>query len=388
MKSYDITGYFDYAAATPMDDSVQASMQPFLKSHFYNPSALYLAAQDVKKSINEARASIAKLMGVQPVTLTFTAGVTESNNIFLQGMARAYPNSHMLISSIEHESVAGVVDYLAEQGLIEYDLIPVDENGKFKTKELYTLIRPNTTVISIIHAHNEFGTIQDMRTIAHVRDNVLTERAADGNNLPLVFHSDCAQTPNYLSIAVDGLGVDALSLSAAKVYGPKQVGLLYTQRSLPRLPFMAGGGQEHGMRAGTENAAGIVGFATALSLAQKNKELEQKRLKKLQKKLETGLGEIANAHVHATGAGRLPSLVSVHFDGVEGERLSMELDEAGFQLGTGSACNASSGEPSSSLLAIGLTREEASSSIRIAMGRHTTEESVEKLLTTIKKLVA
>lgn len=383
----NLNHYFDYAAATPLDESVEAAMSVYARTKFYNPSALYLPAQEVRADINEARARVGRVLGVQSSRITFTAGITEANNIFLQGMAYAYPNSHMIISSIEHESVVGVVEHLADEGIIEYDVVPVDANGRIDTKELFRLVRPTTIVMSFIHAHNEFGTIQDMRTIAHIRDSIRAERKEKNNRLPIMLHTDAAQSPNYLSMKVESLGVDAMSMSAAKMYGPKQVGVLYTSKDMPRIAFIAGGGQEHGLRAGTENAAGIIGFAAALEYAQKQRIEEVDRLKKLQDLLEEEIGTIPEITLHKIRAPHIPSLTSIHIEGKDGERLVMELDEAGFQLGTGSACNAGSGEPSNSLLALGLSSEEASSSLRIAMGRYTTEASVRALVKALKELV-
>ncbi|HIA91990.1 TPA: cysteine desulfurase [Candidatus Saccharibacteria bacterium] len=383
MKTY----YFDYAAATPLDSRVFSAMEPYLVDDFYNPSATYLRAQDAKKTLNTARHDIAALLGAQSQTISFTAGVTEANNIFLQGIALRYPNSHFIISAVEHESVRGVIEGLQERGQLSFDIAPVDSNGHIQLDALHALIRDNTVAISVIHVHNEFGTIQDLKAIAsHIR-TVRHQRIQSGNNTPLLLHTDAAQTANYLSVNVSALGVDAMSLSAAKLYGPKQVGVLYVARGTEISPLFFGGEHEHGLRPGTQNVAGAVAMAESLKIAQESRQSENERLEKLDTRLRQGLQHIPTATMHIAKARRVPSLTSVHFDGVDAERLVMELDEAGIELGRGSACNAASGEPSQSLSAIGLSKAEAQSTIRIAMGRQTTNEDVNYLLDTLKGLV-
>lgn len=380
--------YLDYAAATPLDKAVAAAMAPYQRDKFYNPSATYQAAREVRQAVEAARQQVAKQLSVKSNTITFTAGITEAHNLLIQTVARQYPGHHIIISALEHESVVGPAQLAAELWNVEVTLAPVKADGRLDMSALERLIRNDTVLISVIHAHNELGVIQKLASVAAIRDQALEERRrVSQDNIPLIVHTDAAQSPNALAVNCHQLGVDALTLSAAKLYGPKQVAAMYAKPWVPLRPFIAGGDQEHGWRAGTENVPGIVGLAAALELARSCREQEHQRLRALQDNLERQLDKLPGSHIHARQAPRLPNITSVRFAGVDAEQLAMELDERGIQLGLGSACNAAHDAPSASLLAIGLNEAQARSTIRIAMGRGTSQNDIDQLVSCLKELI-
>lgn len=382
-----MSSYFDYAAATPVSDSVLEAMQLYWQDQFYNPGALYLAAQEVKTRVAQARSIIAQLLGVQPPTITFTPGVTEANNFILASMAQSFPGKEVIISAFEHQAVTTPAEALAARGLLKLKLAPVNANGQVDLPQLARAISSDTVLISIIHAHNELGVVQNLKKVVELRDLALEDRRQNGNQTPLFVHSDAAQSPNYLDININQLKVDALSLSGAKVYGPKQTGLLYARSHITLVPLVYGGGHERGLRGGTENVAGIVGLARALQDSHSRREVEAKRLHALRAQLETGLMGIEGARINCQASLRLPNITSLTLAGRDAERLVMELDEKGFQVATGAACSASDHTPSTSLQAIGLNDQQAQSTLRISMGRQTAEKDTKALLAAIKQVL-
>lgn len=390
----------DYAAATPVDVAVFAAMKPYFAGAFYNPSALYQSARIVRRDVEAARARVAYNLGVRPGEIVFTAGGTEANNLAIHGVMQRFPGSRMVVSSIEHESVL--------RPSHQYDVkeAPVDTFGTVKVQAVQELIDNHTVLVSMMMANNEIGTIQPLARFSHMIKRIRHERLLAGNSLPLYLHTDACQAANYLNLR--NLGVDLMTLNGGKIYGPKQTGVLYVKAGVSFSSQILGGGQEAGRRSGTENVAGCIGFATALDRAQEGRLEETKRLQALQaygsellvKKIP---GVILNGTAHgllnrsatpkqvghAIRAGhRLPNNIHLTIPGVDNERLIFALDEAGIQAAAGSACSASNEEPSHVLRAIGLSDEQAQSSLRFSMGRQTTQMEIEYTVLELAKIVA
>lgn len=369
------THYFDFAAATPLDETVRAAMRPYAADRFYNPSALYLAAQDAKQALESARKTVAGVLGAKPSEIIFTAGGTESDNLAVQGVMRSFPGANCVVSAVEHDAV------LAPAELFEHKIAAVMPNGRIDLAGLRSQIDGQTVLISVMYANNEIGTVQPIAKIAAIVAAIRKERAASGNDLPLYLHTDACQAANYLSLLVSTLAIDLMTLNGGKIYGPKQLGVLYVRTGTKLQPLILGGGQERGYRSGTENVAGNVGFAAALLLAQDMREAEVPRLKQLQADFINNLRvALPQAIVNGTLDYRLPNNVHITLPGSDNERVMMELDEQGFLVATGSACSASSDEPSHVLKAIGLSDKAARSSLRISLGRQTTTEGLDGLV--------
>jgi cysteine desulfurase len=372
-------GYFDYASATPLDEGVFDVMMPYYQDLFYNPSSFTAQSSVVRKDIDNARADVADSLGVKAQEIIFTSGCTEANNLAIHGVMSRNPQSKVLISAVEHDSIREIAHQF------NYDVVPVRESGIVDLDKLERLLTDDVVLVSVMYANNEIGTIQPLREIGLLISEARKRRGTGG--APLYLHTDATQAANYLSLIASGLRVDMMSLNSGKIYGPKGVGCLFVAGSVVLNPLQYGGGQERGLRSGTENVAGIIGFSWALKQTQKMRVEESIRLKILQKNLIVGL-EALGAKVNGTKNKRIPNNVNVHFPGIDNERLVLQLDAHGFMVSSGSACHAKSGTSSYSLQAIGLSQSDADSSIRITMGRGTTLEDVENLAETISQLVA
>jgi cysteine desulfurase len=372
--------YLDYAAATPVADEVLAAMQPYYSDKFYNPSATYLASQQVKQDLGQARAKVASVLGAKPSEVVFTAGGSEANNLAIDGVMRGNPSANMIVSAIEHDSVLETAE--------QYDvrICPVNETGLVDLAALNQLIDDNTALVSIMYANNEIGTVQPIKRIAEI---VAEKRAARTSKLPLLLHTDAAQAANYLDLHVNRLGADLMTLNGGKIYAPKQSGALYVRAGVVLEPLVRGGGQERGLRSGTENVAASVGFAVALEMAQKLRKDEVARLRQLQTNCITGLENLDRGIVvNGSQKHRLPNNVHITIPGSDNERLIMELDEAGIMAAAGSACSASSELPSHVLMALGLSDETAQSSLRFSFGRDTDQVAIDRLLAELRRLLA
>lgn len=371
--------YLDYAAATPVDPKVLSAMQPYFSREFYNPSAIYLPAIKVKKDIERARSGVAKWLGARPSEITFTAGGTEANNLAIKGVMEQFPDANVVVSAIEHESV------LAPASEFNVRQAPVDKTGIIDLKKLGKLIDDKTVLVSVIYGNNEIGTVQPLRQIGQLVEQIRLRRKG---KLPLYFHTDACQAGTYLDLHVNRLGVDMMTLNGGKIYGPKQSGALYVKTGVKIKPQILGGGQERGLRSGTENVAGIIGFATALDLAQSGRQKESERLQKLQTLFFDLLKrDILSAVINGSQKYRLPNNVHITIPGQDNERLIMALDEAGILCTAGSACSASSVEPSHVLKAIGLTDQQAQSSLRFSMGRATIEADIRKTVKILAEII-
>ena len=375
------TIYLDYAAATPMDAKVTAAMQPYFSQKFHNPSSIYLAGRAANRALEDARGSIAQNLGAKPAEIIFTAGATEANNLAIQGVMKDFPECEVLVSTIEHESV------LAPAAIFNYHMVPFDSKGRVDLQKLETMVSDKTVLVSIGLVNNEIGTVQAMPDISKILNKLRKLRGSKGR--PLYLHSDCAQAPNYFDLHVSRLGVDLLTINGGKIYGPKQSGALYIRAGVQLQPLILGGGQESNLRSGTENVAGAAGLATALSLAQKKRSDEAKRMAKLRQQFIAGLEKnIPVAIVNGSAKHSAPHIVSVTFPDVDNERLMMELDERGIQVATGSACSASSDEPSHVLSAIGLSDKTAHSTLRFSFGRATSEADIAQTLRILRELTS
>ena len=369
--------YLDHAAGTPLDDRVLESMQPYFSELFFNPSSPYAPAIQVRRDYEQAKVRIAVCIGGKSDDLIMTAGATESINIMFNSV-----DGHVVASSIEHQSV------LEAAKMHDYTLVAPDDKGRISASSVAEAIRPTTELVSIHLANNELGTIQPLREIAEVVRAERQRRALAGEPTPIYFHSDASQGLGQIDVHVARLGVDALTLNAGKVYGPKQVGCLWTDRFVRLRPLVQGGGQERGVRSGTENIAGTIGFATAIELATQHAHGEAKRLAKLRDYLESELTTaFPDAVVSGPGKKRLPGHLHISFPGLDAERLIFLLEMQGVLVATGSACAANKGTRSHVLTAINLASEVADGSLRITLGRLTDESSITRAAAILKEVI-
>lgn len=358
--------YLDHAAATPLDKDVLTAMQPYFDDKFFNPSSPYAPAVAVRREYDVAKAAIATVIGVRPGELIMTAGATESINL-----AFGSGDGHVVTTTIEHQSV------LAAAARHDHTLVSVDKNGRVDPAEIKMAIQPNTWLVSVALANNEIGTIQPLNKIADIIRKVRTSRLEEGNHTPIYLHSDASQGAGQLDLHVSRLGVDMLTLNAGKIYGPKQVGLLYAARAVVLKPQIVGGGQESGIRSGTENVAGVIGMAAALTRADARRQEETVRLSKLRNRLQTSLCEaFPDAVVSGHPKNRLSGHLHISFPGLDAERLIFGLEARGVLVATGSACAANKGTRSHVLEAIGLEPEVADGSLRITLGKSTDDNVI------------
>ncbi len=374
--------YLDHAAATPVDPLVAQSMQPYLTEQFYNPSAIYLSAKATRQSLETARHEVAVVIGARAGEVIFTAGATEANNLAISGVMSQYTAAKALITSIEHDSV------LEAAKQYNYSIMQVDERGMLDAGTLRKHIDDSVALVSVIYASNEVGTVQHLKELSVVINEARLDRKARGIDMPLHLHTDAAQAANYLDMSVSRLGVDMMTISAAKTYGPKQVGALYVRAGVRLQPIIRGGGQEFGARSGTENVAGAIGLAMALQLSAKRKNAEVERLKKIQHTAMRELQDVKGIDFHGHTSKRLPNNLCFSLPNVDGETAVMMLDERHIQAATGSACGASKDGPSRIILALGVPPEVAERSVRLTMGRSTTEADMIKVIAEIKDIVA
>lgn len=370
--------YLDYAAATPMDERVLEAMRPYFAEKFFNPSSPYAPAVEVRREYEAAKDILAHTFGAKGEEIIITAGATESINL-----AFTAAHGRSVISAVEHPAVLE-----AAKRAGEVTIVPVTKHGVTTAEAVAQALTPETTFVSVQLANNEIGTIQPLRDIADVIETERRARAEKGNTTPLLFHSDASQGFGQLDVHVARLGVDMLTLNAAKIYGPKGVGLLWSKPLLEFTPLLVGGGQERGLRSGTENVAGTVGFAKAAELASMHAKSEHARLADLRDTLQKKLLEkfpkmIVSGHPKRRLAGSL----HVAFAGIDAERLIFALETRGIYVATGSACAANKGTRSHVLTAIGLLPHEADGSLRITLGAQTTREQIERIVTEITQVV-
>ncbi len=369
--------YLDHAATTPTDPRVVKAMTPYWTKNFGNPSSLYHIGQQAKNTLDNSRLTVANIFHSQPEEVIFTGGGTESINLAIKGVvaaSRLMP-AHIITSNFEHHAVLNAVQTLKNQGH-EVSLIPVDEDGLLIQEKLWSAIQDNTILISIMMANNEVGTIEPIQEIGANLEKI--NKIRKEKNLPHIFlHTDACQAAGAQELNVDKLHVDLMSINGSKIYGPKGVGVLYVRRGTPVKALIDGGGQEKNLRSGTENIPGIVGLATALNIAEQNREKENKRLSTLRdwliKKLLTTIPKtLLNGHPSK----RLANNINISILDIEGEAMLLYLDEIGIQASTGSACTAQDLEPSHVIRALGRPYEAAHGSLRLTLGRDTTKDDL------------
>jgi len=372
--------YLDHAATTPVDPRVVEAMQPYWSQVYGNTSSIHSVGRAALKALEEARQTVADILGCHPTEIVFTGCGTESDNLAVRGavfLGQRAGRRHIITSPIEHHAVGMTVEQLHEIFDCDVTLVPVDEYGRVNPDDVARAIRSDTALISVMYANNEVGTIQPIAEIGKI---------ARARRIP--FHTDAVQAGSALDLNVEKLGADLLALSAHKFYGPKGVGVLYVRHGMELVPALTGGGHERGRRPGTVNVAGIVGLATALKLAQENRESENVRISRLRDKLVAGILERV-PEVRLTGhpKERLPNSASFAFKGVEGESIMLALDLEGICVSTGSACTTGEAEPSFVLKAMGLPREWAIGSVRMTLGRATSEAEIEHVLCLLPDII-
>lgn len=370
--------YLDNAATTRMRDEVaQAMMQAF--SLYGNPSSIYKIARESKAAIEQARAQIAALIGAQPGEIYMTSGGSEADNWAIRGVAQKQEKRgrHIITLSIEHHAVLHTCEALERQGwTVTY--LPVGKDGIADPAALAQAIRPDTVLVSAMFANNEIGTLQPIAALSAIAH-------AHG----ALFHTDAVQAVGHVPVDVQAMGIDLLSLSAHKFYGPKGVGALYIKQGVGVTPLITGGGQEKGRRAGTENVPAIVGMGVAAQLAQEEMETERGRLLALRERLVNSvLGTVDQAWLNGSRTERLPGNANFSFSYIEGEGMLLLLESQGIYASSGSACTSGSLDPSHVLLAIGLRHEQAHGSLRISLGRYNTQADVDALVRAIAPIVA
>jgi cysteine desulfurase len=369
--------YLDHAATTPLHPEVLALMCEFLRDTFGNPSSVHSFGREAKKFTQDARQKVADLIGAAPEEVYFTSGGTEADNIAIIGTARARQKNgnHIITSAIEHHAVLDTCKYLAKNGF-EVTFLPVDKYGMVDPDDVARAIRKETTLVTIMHANNEIGTIQPISEIG----KITRERG-------VALHSDAVQTLTKIPVNVDDLGVELLSLSAHKIYGPKGIGALYVRKGMRLQPIMHGGGQERKLRSGTENTSGIVGFGKAAEVGLRELEMESGRVKKLRDELiRRVLAEIPSVTLNGHPEQRLPNNANFSIAQVEGESLVLSMDLDGVAVSSGSACSSGSLKPSHVLEALGLPHEMMHGSLRMTLGRANSEDDIDYVVSALKNI--
>jgi len=371
--------YMDHSATTPVDKAVVEAMIPYYTNEYGNPSSVHAKGRSARKALEKARSQVAALIKADPGEIFFTSGGTEADNqaIVSYMLGNAHRGRHLITSAIEHHAVLDTCEYLQKNGF-ELTVLPVNSRGMVEVEDLAKAIKPDTTLVTIMHANNEIGTVQPIEELA-----AITHQAG------AAFHTDAVQTAGKLPIDVGKLGVDMLSMSSHKLYGPKGVGCLYVRKGTIVGNLLHGGRQEKRMRPGTENIPAIVGFGQAAELAE-NRMLETSEyLFRLGKRLRDGILEkIPNTIPTGDLENRVPGSVSLCFEAVEGESIILMLDSYGIMASSGSACTSESLDPSHVLLAIGLSPEIAHGSLRLTLGKDNSEEEVDYIIEILPKIIS
>ena len=402
--------YLDHAATTYLDKRVKAVMEPYWSKNFGNASAIYKEGRDAKNALEKSRKTIADLIRARAEEITFTSGGTEGNNLAIFGVINSYEvqlrkiltklnfvKPHIITSNIEHHSVLHPIEELEKRGIIEATYIKVEKNGVVNPKDIAEALKPNTVLVSIMYANNEIGTIQPISEIAKIiRD--FRNRQLQTTNYKLqtnekmampFFHTDACQAGEYLVMNVQKLGCDLMTVNGSKIYGSKGIGFLYVKKGIKLKPFMYGGGQEAGLRSGTENIPAIAGLAEAFKIARASSLKESERLTKLRDYfIKSVLEKIPNVILNGDPEKRLPNNANVSILNVEGESMVLYLDEKGISCSTGSACASGELEPSHVIMALGRRYEYAHGSLRFSLGRRTTKKDLDYVLKVLPPIVA
>ena len=378
------TIYMDHGATTPMRPEVLDAMMPFFTESFGNPSSIYALAQESRNVMEESRRLVAHVVGARSSEICFTSGGTESDNSAIKGVAMAMKNlgNHIITTSIEHHAVLHTCHQMEQFGF-NVTYLPVDDNGIVSVNDVINAITDKTVLISIMLANNEIGTIQPVKEISEK-----IKQYAETKERTIIFHTDAVQAVGHIPVNVKDLGVDILSMSAHKFHGPRGVGAMYIKRGTPFEPLIMGGGQERQRRSGTENIPGIVGLSKALELSIEDMELESIRQIAIRDHIFDYLdSNIEGMLINGDRNNRLPNNVNISFLGIEGESVLLALDLSGVSASSGSACSSASVEPSHVLLSIGRSAEQARGTVRITIGKSTTDDEVEYLLNLLPNIV-
>lgn len=369
--------YLDHAATTPLRKEVFEAMVPYLTDKFGNPSSIHWFGREIRKDVDEARERVAKALNADPREIYFTSGGTEADNIAILGSAATLGGKgrHIITSAVEHHAALDTCKSLEKQGY-RVTVLPVDKHGMLCPKDLDAAIEADTILVSIMHANNEVGTIQPIKELSSI-----------AREHKVRFHTDAVQTVGNIPVDVKDLDVDLLSVSGHKIYGPKGVGLLYVRKGTKLSNIAFGGAQERNLRPGTENVAGIMGFAKALELAVAEQAETYKKLTALRDKLSSGLTALPDVTLNGHPQERLPGNVNVSIDRVEGESLILSMDMAGVAVSSGSACTSGSLDPSHVLMAMGLDHQTAHGSLRLTLGKSTSEEDIDYVLSVVPGII-
>lgn len=370
--------YLDNAATTKIDKRVLDIMNKVLAEDFGNPSSIYAEARTAKKVLEEARSQVSALVGAQPEEIIFTGGGSEADNLAIIGVAGAYvrKGKHIITSKVEHHAVLHTCEYLQKHGY-EVTYLPVDEEGMVSPESVKKALRPDTILISIMYANNEVGTVMPIREIGAIaREN------------GVLMHTDAVQAAGHVDIDVERDNIDLLSLTAHKIHGPKGTGALYVKKGIRVMPMIYGGGQERGLRAGTENVPGAAGFGMACHIAKEEFDKNNKHMASLRDKLIDGITErIPHVKLNGHREKRLSNNVNMSMKFIEGEGMLLRLDMAGISASSGSACTSGSLDPSHVLLAMGLDHATAHGSLRLSLSNETTEKEIDKVLEVLPGIV-
>lgn len=371
--------YLDHAATTRVDPKVVEAMLPYFTERYGNASAIYSLGREARQALDQARAGVAEVFNCSPKEIVFTSCGTESDNLAIRGVAwmNRERGDHIITSSIEHHAVSHTCEQLEKQFGFNVTYVPVDEYGRVDPGDVEEAITEGTVLISIMYANNEVGTIEPISEIGEI-----------ARNYGIPFHTDAVQAAGSLSLDVQELNVDLLTLSSHKFYGPKGVGVLYVREGLELVPVQTGGGHENDLRSGTENVPYIVGLAKALTLVEERREEESQRLAALRDHLTDGvLSSIPHSRLMGHPSERLPNNANFVFEHVEGEGILLSLDMQGIAASSGSACSTGSAGPSHVLLAMGVQPSVAHGSVRMTLGRENTEEDVDRVLGVLPGIV-
>jgi len=359
--------YFDHNATTPVSPEVFQAMAPLMTTVFGNASSIHQFGQEARGELDRARRSVAAMLGAKPEEIVFTSGGTEADNMAIFGAG-----GHVVTTTVEHPAILQAAAQLHSS-----TFVPVDQNGVVDPRAVQAAIRTDTKLISVMHVNNELGVVQPVREIARI-----------AREAGVLFHSDGVQAMGKIPVDVGELGVDLYSISAHKIYGPKGMGALYVRKGTDLRPLIYGGPHERKMRAGTENVAGAAGLGRAAEWVVEESAGEAARLAVLRDRLERGiLARVEGAHVNGEGVARVGNTSNIRFDGIDSEPLLIALDLKGFAVSSGSACSSGATEPSHVLAAIGLTREQARSSVRFSLGRSNTQEQIDALIDAVVQVV-
>lgn len=381
--------YLDYAATTPVDPVVFKAMKPYFSEKFGNPMSVHSFGRTAEEAVDKARKQVADFLGCESKEIIFTSGATESNNLAIRGVLKAYyiankKKPHIITTAFEHHCVITTCQEMEKEGMAEVTYLPVNKDGVVKLADLQKALKLNTILVSVMYVNNEIGTVQPIAEIGKLIQKMRNE--VSESSYPL-FHTDATQAVNYFDCDVKKLGVDLLSLSGHKIYGPKGVGALYVKNNTPIKHIQSGGDQERKMRAGTHNVTGIVGLAAAIQQV-KSEKLKVKSIFKLRDYLiKKVLKEIPKSYLNGSLEKRSPNNANFRFDDVEGESLIMSLDMEGIAASTGSACSSGSLDPSHVLLALGLKHEQAHGSLRLTLGKYTTKQEIDYTISKLKEIV-